>query len=90
MGYAEIAACPQCEVPVETLDEKGLRHKCNRCGVISLDHELVWLDLKTAQLNARVVEEFDRSIAIMDVAVDLINHINQVIKETTNEPITND
>lgn len=83
MGYAEIGCCEACEVPVEALDERGLRHKCNRCKQIWLDQELIWLDWKTASLNARVAADFDASVAIMGVAQDLIDHINQIVKETT-------
>lgn len=82
MGYAEIACCAKCEVPVETNDQ--FRHTCNRCNSIWLNDDLLWLDWKTAKLNIDVLREFDLSAKLMDNALDLINAIkNTTEKDTT-------
>lgn len=83
MGFAEIGCCKKCEIPVETLDESGFRHTCHRCNNIWLNDDLLYLDWQIAKLNAKVIEEFDRTKTLTDVTLDLINHIKQITKETT-------
>jgi hypothetical protein len=85
MGYAEIACCKNCEIPVETTSPDGFQHTCHRCNNLWLNDDLLFLDWQTANLNARVIEEFDRTKTLTDATLDLINEIKRVTKETTNE-----
>lgn len=90
MGYAHIGCCQKCEIPVIAMDENGLQHTCKRCNNIWLNDDLLFLDWQTAKLNAKVLEEFDRTNTLTDATLDLINEIKNLVKETTNEYLTND
>lgn len=65
------------------MDSSGLQHTCKRCNNIWLNDDLLYLDWQTAQLNAKVVEEFDRTKTLTDATLDLINEINKTVKEST-------
>lgn len=80
MGYAEIACCKNCEIPVETLDPDQFRHTCHRCNNIWFNDDLLFLDWQTASLNAQVIEAFDKSQNVLDVAQLLINEIKESTK----------
>jgi hypothetical protein len=80
MGYAEIACCKRCEIPVKTLDETGIRHLCERCEEIKIHDDLIYLDISTAIMNAKAIEELDKSIKLVDHALDLLIDIRKAIK----------
>ncbi len=80
MGFASIACCKKCEIAVETIDEKGIRHLCKRCQEIKIIDDLVFLDVQTAILNARILDEIDRSIQLVDHTLDLLNDIKKAMK----------
>jgi hypothetical protein len=86
MGFAEIACCNKCEIAVETIDENGMRHLCKRCQEIKILDDLVFLDVQTAILNARILDEIDRSIQLVDHTLDLLNDIKKAMKNNdTND-----
>ncbi len=85
MGYAEIACCKRCEIPVKTLDKQGFRHLCERCEMILIEDDLIWLDWQTAILHTKAIQQFDRSAELIDHTLDLINEIKRVGK-STNDP----
>jgi len=80
MSNLEIACCGKCHVPVQTLDESGLQHKCANCNVIMLDDDLIFLDFEMASINARIVAELNKSIALVDHSLELLTDIRKAFK----------
>ena len=80
MGYAEIACCNKCEIPVKTIDESGMRHLCERCQEIKLEDDLIFLDFHTAMLHVQAIKELDKSIDLIDHTLDLLNDIKRSLK----------
>lgn len=80
MGFAEIACCKSCEIPVKTLDKEGFRHLCERCEMILIEDDLIFLDWQTAILHIKATQEFDRSLELIDHTLDLINDIKKTLR----------
>lgn len=80
MSYAEIACCKKCEIPVKTIDEKGIRHLCERCEEIKLIDDLIFLDFQTAILHTRAMKELDKSMELIDQTLDLLNDVKRSLK----------
>jgi hypothetical protein len=52
--------------------------------MILVEDDLIFLDWQTAILHTKAIQEFDRSAALIDQTLDLINDIKRIGKSTND------